>query len=84
MPAVTNYLSSLFAEVTGQNFSGYLNEFRIEQAKLLLRTTGRTITEVGYKCGFNSVQSFSRSFKKFTQMTPNGYRESQKEQGGKS
>lgn len=79
-----SYLSSLFAEVTGQNFSGYLNEFRIEQAKLLLRTTGRTITEVGYKCGFNSVQSFSRSFKKVTQMTPNGYRESQREQGGKS
>lgn len=79
-----SYLSSLFAEVTGQNFSGYLNEFRIEQAKLLLRTTGRTITEVGYKCGFNSVQSFSRSFKKFTRMTPNGYRESQREQGGKS
>ena len=75
-----SYLSSLFADVTGQNFSGYLNRFRVEQAKLLLRTTGRTVTEVGYKCGFNSVQSFSRTFKKVTGLTPNGYRESQKGQ----
>ena len=77
-----SYLSSLFVEVTGQYFSSYLNGFRIEQAKLLLRTTGRTITEIGYKCGFNSVQSFCRSFKKVENVTPNGYRESQKEQGG--
>lgn len=77
-----SYLSSLFVEVTGQYFSNYLNTFRIEQAKLLLQTTGRTITEVGYKCGFNSVQSFCRSFKKLENVTPNGYRESQKERGG--
>ena len=71
----SSYLSALFAEVTQEYFSGYLNTYRIEQAKQLLNTTGQTITVVGYKCGFNSVQSFCRVFKKVTGMTPNQYRE---------
>ena len=68
------YLSSLFSELTGENFLTYLNQFRVEQAKLFLKSTGLTVREVGFKCGFNSLQSFSRVFKKYTDKTPSQYR----------
>lgn len=69
-----SYLSERFKEVTGQSFPTYLNTYRVEKAKQMLQTTGLSIQEVGYLCGFNSAQSFIRVFKKYVLMTPGQYR----------
>ncbi len=70
-----NYFSHLFKEMRGRRFVDYLSEYRVEQAKLLLRTTSLTISDVGYKTGFNSSTNFIRVFKKVAGLTPGLYRD---------
>ncbi len=71
----TPYLSGIFAETVKGGFSSYLNSFRVEQAQKFLRESTDSAAEVGFRCGFNSAQSFSRVFKKYTGFTPGQYRE---------
>lgn len=70
-----SYLSELFNEITGEKFSGYLASFRVEKAKQLLKSTNVTIKEIGFLCGFNSIQNFIRVFKKCAGVTPGQFRE---------
>ncbi len=74
-----SYLSELFAEISGEKFSGYLAAYRIEKARQQLQTTSEPAKEIGSRCGFNSVQNFNRVFKKMTGLTPGQYRESAKD-----
>lgn len=72
-----SYLSELFNEISGEKFSTYLAAFRVEKAGRLLRTTNVNIKEIGFRCGFNSIQNFIRVFKKYMDQTPGHYREEQ-------
>ncbi|MBC6904067.1 AraC family transcriptional regulator [Saccharophagus sp. K07] len=61
-----------------QNYQEYINRFRIEEAKRLLRdptSQALTILEVGQRSGFNSKATFNRFFKSFVGVTPTAYRE---------
>jgi len=68
------YFSNLFKKVKGINFSAYLNQVRIEQARKLLTHPGITISEVCEQTGFNDQQYFSKTFKKYTGITITEYR----------
>lgn len=69
-----SYLSKLFKESFGINFIDSLNRRRIEQAKVLLDTTAKTIGVIAAETGFNSQQNFIRVFKKHAGVTPGQYR----------
>lgn len=70
-------LSTLINHHTGKHFFDFINEFRIDDAKLFLREDrGLTVLEVLYKVGFNSKSSFYSAFKKETNITPTDYRKS--------
>ncbi len=77
-----SYLSELFKEICGENFSSYLSAYRVDKAAQLLRTTSVTVKEIGFMCGFNSVQNFNRVFKKCRGVTPGAYRSAEKNSGG--
>ncbi len=64
----------LFKHCFKVNFSAYLNEFRIQQAKQMLLTTNCTAKEVALACGYQDNSYFIRVFKRFTGMTPVDYR----------
>lgn len=69
------YLSRLFSEEVGMSFSDFLNDYRIERAKKVLKENEHyTIAEVAEKCGFNSQHYFSSLFRKTLGMTPSTYR----------
>lgn len=70
-----SYLSAVFAEGTGEGLNAYLNHYRVEQAKRFLVETRLNISEIGYKCGFNSAQSFGRVFKRYAGVSPKQFRE---------
>lgn len=70
------YLSSLFEKETGTGYSEYLNGLRIREARRLLKTSSLKIYEIGERCGFNSVEYFSRLFRRVVGMTPAAYRDS--------
>lgn len=69
------YLSLLFTERTGKNFSDYLTERRIKKAKELLKHTDMKIYEISNAVGYNDSFYFSNCFKKIVGATPSEYRE---------
>ena len=71
----TSYLSRVFNSVTGMHFSAFLNEMRVEQAKVQLSQTDSNIADIAYDSGFESIRNFNRVFKASTGMTPGKYRD---------
>lgn len=68
------YLSTLFKERTGKNFSDYVIETRIEEAKRLLREPSLTISVVAERVGYADQRHFSKVFQKMVGVTPTAYR----------
>ena len=58
-----------FKKTTGQTFIGFLNQYRISQAKRIL-LMGKNVSEACYGCGFESLSYFNRTFKKVTNENP--------------
>ncbi|CAM3175167.1 AraC family transcriptional regulator [Chryseobacterium flavum] len=70
-------LSLLINQYTGKHFFDFINEFRINDAKELLKDQPQlTVLEILYEVGFNSRSSFYTAFKKETRVTPTEYRKS--------
>lgn len=75
-----DYLGKLFFKTTGQKFSKYLTQKRIEAAKQLLITQNDPkIYRIAESVGFGkNPQYFNQIFKEATQMTPLMYAEQSK------
>lgn len=71
------YLSHTFKEQTGLSPIEYLNETRIKNAKILLKSTNYSISEISSFTGFSSQSYFSQRFKKITDLSPRQYRDAQ-------
>lgn len=70
------YLNKLFKLSTGKTLSEYLNFYRTEKSKSMLLETDMTINDISKALGYNDVRSYIRFFKKFYEVTPNGFRKS--------
>ena len=69
-----DYFSRIFKNVTGMNYSKWLNTVRLEKASELLVEDGRSLTEVAMLSGFQSIPSFNRVFREEKGMAPGEYR----------
>jgi len=67
-------LSKMYKKQTGISLKDYISEYRIEQAKILLRKSELLVSDVAEEVGFDNFTYFSTLFKKYTGMTPNQYR----------
>ena len=70
------YLSAIFKKETGKTLTDYVTSKRIDCAKRLLKTSNLQIQTIAQHCGIPDFQYFSKSFKKYTGMTPKVYRDS--------
>ncbi len=52
----------------------YLQRRRVERAMELLRETDRLVTEICFDVGFNSLGTFSRTFREIVGEPPSAYR----------
>lgn len=67
-------LSQLLNNNLNKSFSLFINEYRIEEAKKLLRTKPHLkIETIAEECGYNSNSTFYATFKKITNTTPAKY-----------
>lgn len=71
-----DYLTSCFHKELGLTPVAYLNRYRVQQAKRLLKNTHESITEIGLAVGFSGSSYFSRIFHRETGMSPAEYRRS--------
>ncbi|MBS1566400.1 MAG: helix-turn-helix transcriptional regulator, partial [Bacteroidetes bacterium] len=70
------YLSDMLRSLTGQNAQQHIHEKMIEKAKEYLTTTSLSASEIAYILGFGHPQSFSKLFRKKTNLTPIEYKQS--------
>lgn len=71
-----SHLSRLFKHLTGEAFSEYLRNIRIDGACRLLRESNLTVEEIVTCCGLRDTPSFYRNFHIYMKMTPHQYRSS--------
>jgi len=67
-------VSTAINRITGENFSRYINGFRVRHAQVVLRETELPITEVMFESGFVSKSSFNTEFRRITGRTPSEFR----------
>jgi len=74
------YLSKLFHDHAGMSPSKFLTDYRMQQAKRLLRETQLSIKEIANKVGYPDQFHFSKSFKNISGISPVQFREQTKKQ----
>jgi AraC family transcriptional regulator len=67
-------LRTLFKESAGIPLGSYIQNYRLNRAMALLRTTNLPICEIAEEAGFGSPQAFSRTFKRELGHSPRSYR----------
>ena len=68
------YLSKYFRDRTGITFTDYVCNYRISEACYVLQNSEQSILQTSLECGFDSLRSFNRNFKKALGITPSEYK----------
>ena len=68
------YLSQLFKEHTGLNYSVFLERNRVEEARRLLEQNELSISEVGSRVGYQINSTFYRAFRRMYGVSPTTFR----------
>jgi AraC-like DNA-binding protein len=63
-----------FKKATGKTYSDYVNEIRINEASRLLIQSDKTISQISFECGFETLTYFNRVFLNKKGITPSFYR----------
>jgi AraC-like DNA-binding protein len=63
-----------FKKATGKTYSNYVNEIRINEACRLLVQTEKTVSQVSFECGFETLSYFNRVFLEKKMVTPSKYK----------
>lgn len=72
-------LSELLNALLGMAFLDFVNSYRVEEAKSILRNDGdRKVLDIALDIGFNSQSAFYNAFKKITGTTPADFRRREK------
>lgn len=74
----TKALSQVINQGFNKNFFDYINTYRCQEVKDILKGPDKKITvlEAMYQAGFNSKSSFNKEFKKLTGLTPSEFKKS--------
>lgn len=68
-------LNGLLLYQVEKDFSDFLNFLRINRACTLLKTTEKSVTDIAFEVGYNTVKTFSRNFLRFRRMSPSAFRQ---------
>ena len=63
-----------FREITGQTILNAILSRRMDEAKRLLGTTDRRITDIALQCGYANANSFKNVFRRLTGVSPRDWR----------
>jgi AraC family transcriptional regulator len=67
-------LAQLFSQQVGSSVHKALNKVRVEHARILLKESGLSVSEIAQDCGFATSQHFARIFRRLTGSTAARYR----------
>lgn len=69
------YISQIFKERTGHNFSDFLMETRMKKAAQFLKNPSCKIYDISNLIGYTQPKNFTRAFKVYYGMSPKDYRD---------
>lgn len=69
-----NHLNKVLKENTGKTTTELISNRLMQEAKILLKETDWNISEIAYSLGFEEIAHFSNFFKKYSSVTPLGFR----------
>lgn len=72
----SSYLSKLFKKETGINFSKYLTNRKIKEAKRMIQYEDMSVNDIAFKLGYNEPSYFCKVFKDQEGLTVSQYRDS--------
>ena len=67
-------LNLISQSVFGKSITEIIESRKLAEARKLLLTSEKTVSEIGYELGYNEKSYFSRVFRKKTGATPSGFR----------
>lgn len=70
-----NYFSTFFHKKTGQTFTKYITQKRMEMARQLLENTDLPMQEIADQTGYSDYFQFNKIFKRETGLPPSRYRD---------
>lgn len=74
-----SYLSALFSQETGKSLSRCIREKKLDASKMLLAYSDFSITDIAQFFAFASASHYANAFRGYTGLTPNQYRQSNKQ-----
>lgn len=79
-----NYLSTVFKQISGENFSSYVTKIKINRAKNLVLERNLKMYEIAEQVGYMNARYFTEQFKKSVGMSPSEYKasKSKEKKGG--
>lgn len=72
-----NHLNKALKETTGQTTTQLINDRLLQEAKILLRSTNRSIADIAWSLGFEEANHFSGFFRSRAGIPPNKYRQAE-------
>jgi len=79
----TKQVSQIINQTQQINYSQFVSTYRVEEAKKMLASSEHSrakIATIAYDCGFNSLSSFNKAFKKLVGITAKEYKQSMQNQ----
>jgi len=70
-----SHLRAVFRDRLGVSLGRYMRESRLAEAAQLLQKSDFNVSEIGERCGFESLYAFSRAFRKAYGIPPRAYRQ---------
>lgn len=64
------YLSLIIKEATGRSAAEWIDQYVLQEAKNLLRYSGKNVQQVAYELNFTNQSSFGKYFKHLTGLSP--------------
>ncbi|MEP6672034.1 MAG: helix-turn-helix transcriptional regulator [Chthoniobacter sp.] len=76
-----SHLRAVFRDRLGVSLGKYMRESRLSEAAQLLQSSTFNVSDIGERCGFESLYAFSRAFRKAYGIPPRTYRQLVQEGG---
>ncbi|WP_039656956.1 AraC family transcriptional regulator [Clostridium tyrobutyricum] len=75
----TYHFCRIFKQITGKTTTDYINGVRLQKAADYLNNENMNITEIALRCGFDSINYFSRLFKRHYNVSPTKFKKDNKQ-----
>jgi AraC family transcriptional regulator len=69
-----SHFSRAFSRAVGRSPMAYVTASRIERAKLMMRSTTESLSNIALACGFADQPHFSRAFRRWAGVSPGAWR----------